>query len=105
MTNDQNKNSQNKGNKNGDNFVKKTSGEANKFFGHTVDTSGKIVKKVSGEGGLVGKAVDSSSNILKGASGKANDIVGKTSETPSKFYNNVKGHRKKDDKNDKQDEE
>ncbi|WP_245833024.1 hypothetical protein [Oceanobacillus timonensis] len=88
MTNDKNQ----KG-KDDDNIIKKTSQEANKFFDHTVDTSGKIIKSISGEGGLVGKATDASGNILKGAAGKANDIIEKTSEAPGNLYKSVKGRK------------
>lgn len=95
MTDDKNKQ-----NKHDDNLIKKTSKEANDLFGHAVDSSGKIIKSVSGEGGVVGKATDASGNILKGTAGKANDIIGKTSEAPGKMYRNVTGRGKKtNDKN------
>lgn len=81
-----------------DNLFKKTSQEANDFFGHTVDTSGKIVKSISGEGGLVGKATDSSGRILKGVSGSANDIIGKTSEVPGKLFRNTSRRGEKKNK-------
>ncbi|MDY0404478.1 hypothetical protein P5G51_002785 [Virgibacillus sp. 179-BFC.A HS] len=87
--------SNDKGNgKHDDNLVKKTSKEATDLFGNVVDTSGKIVKSVSGEGGLVGKVTDASGRVLKGAAQKANDVVGKTSEAPGKIYRNAKGHLK-----------
>lgn len=46
-------------------LIKGVANEANDFVHNTVDTSGKIVKSVSGEGGLVGKTVDSSGRIVK----------------------------------------
>ncbi|UOQ91727.1 hypothetical protein MUO14_14390 [Halobacillus shinanisalinarum] len=82
--------SEERNNRKDDNLFKKTSQEATDLFGHTVDTSGKIIKSVSGEGGLVGKTVDSSGRILKGTAGKANDAIGKTSEAPGKFYKGAK---------------
>ncbi|MBY7144636.1 hypothetical protein KFZ56_16570 [Virgibacillus sp. NKC19-3] len=102
-------NDKHEGDREDDNLVKKTSKEVNDLFGHTVDTSGKIVKSISGEGGLVGKATDASGRILKGTAGKANDIIGKTSEAPGKFYrsatrrHNQKDHKEQDhnDKSDK----
>lgn len=87
--------------KNG-NFIKSTSKEVNDFFGHTVDSAGRIIKTVSGEGGLVGKATDASGRILKGAAGKANDVIGKTSEVPGNFYKKARGtgnRNKHDDEN------
>ncbi|MFD2209674.1 hypothetical protein ACFSMW_08115 [Virgibacillus halophilus] len=53
-----------------------------------------MVKSVSGEGGLVGKAADASGRVLKGTAKKANEVIGKTSEAPGKFYRNAKGHFK-----------
>jgi hypothetical protein len=90
-------------NKRNDNFVKKTSGEVNNLVGHTIDSAGNIVKNISGEGGLVGKATDTSGKILKGTSNKVNDVIGKTSKAPGKLYKNVSGHWKK--KHDQHDDE
>ncbi|WP_059104744.1 hypothetical protein [Shouchella shacheensis] len=83
--------------KNG-NFVKNTSQEATDLFGNTVDSAGRIIKSVSGEGGLVGKATDSSGKILKGTVGTTNKVVGKASEAPGKFYRNIRGQNDKNDK-------
>ncbi|WP_244445089.1 hypothetical protein [Oceanobacillus jeddahense] len=94
-------NDKNERNKKDDNLIKKTSKEVNDLFGHTVDTSGKIIKSISGEGGLVGKATDASGKILKGTAGKANDIIGKTSEVPGKLYKSTTDHGNKKDKNKK----
>jgi len=94
-------NENNNQNKRDDNLIKKTSSEANDFFGNTVDTSGKIIKSISGEGGLVGKATDASGRILKGTAGKANEFIGKTSEAPGKFYRSATNwsKRNKSDQN------
>ncbi|MEW9674893.1 hypothetical protein ABRT01_01665 [Lentibacillus sp. L22] len=78
-----------------DNFIKSTSKEATDLFGNTVDSAGRIIKTVSGEGGLVGKATDASGRILKGAAGKANDVIGKTSEAPGKLYKKARGNHEK----------
>ncbi|QQK80146.1 hypothetical protein HUG20_09770 [Salicibibacter cibi] len=83
-----------------DNFVKKTSKEATDLFGNTVDSAGRVIKSVSGEGGLVGKATDSSGKILKGTANKANDAIGKTSEAPGKFYRKARGRTDKKSKHD-----
>jgi hypothetical protein len=82
-------------NKKDDNFIKKTSGEVNNVVGHTIDSAGNIVKNISGEGGLVGKATDTSGKILKGTANKLNDAIGKTSEAPGKFYKTASGHWKR----------
>ncbi len=86
-------------NKKKDNFIKSTSKEATDLFDHTVDSAGNIIKNVSGEGGLVGKATDASGRILKGAAGKANDVIGKTSEAPGKLYRKARknNHNQKDE--------
>jgi hypothetical protein len=68
--------------------VKNTTNEANEVVHKTVDTANKIVKSVSGEGGLVGKAADASSNVIKNTSSLGNNVIGKTAETSSKV---VKG--------------
>ncbi|WP_163528342.1 hypothetical protein [Halobacillus ihumii] len=91
-------------NKTDDNLVKKTSNEAKDLFGHTVDTSGKIVKSISGEGGLIGKTVDSSGRILKGTADKANDVIGKTSEAPGKLYRGAKSRLSKKENNEEKEE-
>ncbi|MBP1940844.1 hypothetical protein J2Z26_000563 [Bacillus luteolus] len=66
----------------------------------TVDSANKIVKTVSGEGGLVGKAADTASNVLKNTSSFGNDVVGKTVDTSSKVIkgttSKVFGNKKKD---------
>lgn len=86
-----------------DNFIKSTSKEATDLFDHTVDSAGNIIKNISGEGGLVGKATDASGRILKGSAGKANDVIGKTSEAPGNLYrkarkNHKKNHKDEEDK-------
>ncbi|QQK76254.1 hypothetical protein HUG15_12270 [Salicibibacter cibarius] len=81
-----------------DNFVKKTSKEATDLFGNTVDSAGRVIKSVSGEGGLVGKATDSSGKILKGTANKANDAIGKTSEAPGKLYRKARERTGKNSK-------
>ncbi|MGJ9385435.1 hypothetical protein [Salipaludibacillus sp. CF4.18] len=91
MTNEKN----NRNRKENDNFVKKTSQETTDLFGNTVDSAGRIIKSVSGEGGLVGKTTDASGRILKGTAGKANNVVGKTSEAPGKMYRSVTNRGKK----------
>ncbi|GAK02983.1 hypothetical protein JCM19037_1258 [Geomicrobium sp. JCM 19037] len=80
-----------------DNFVKNTSREVTDAFGNTVDSAGRIVKSVSGEGGLVGKATDTSGRILKGTAGKANQMIGKSSEAPGNLYRKARGTRKKNE--------
>lgn len=77
-------------NKKDDGFVKGVSKEANDFIHNTVDTSGKIIKSVTGEGGLIGKTVDSSGNIVKKASEKGSDVVGKTVDNSSKAFKSIK---------------
>ncbi|MCP3031561.1 hypothetical protein LF817_09385 [Halobacillus sp. A1] len=76
--------------KNEDGFVKGVSKEAKNVVDHTVDTSGKIIKSVTGEGGLVGKTVDSSGNIIKKASEKGSDVIGKTVDNSSKAFKSIK---------------
>ncbi|ASN03813.1 hypothetical protein [Virgibacillus necropolis] len=91
--------------KKNDNLVKRTSQEATDFFGHTVDTTGKIGKSISGEGGLVGKAFDSSGRILKGTAGTANNIIGKSSDLPGKYYRkatNREGNKRNKKQNDEE---
>lgn len=73
-----------------DGFVKGVSKEANDFIHTTVDTSGKIIKSVTGEGGLIGKTVDSSGNIVKKASDKGSDAIGKTVDHSSKTFKSIK---------------
>ncbi|GEN53179.1 hypothetical protein [Halobacillus faecis] len=73
-----------------DGFVKGVSKEANDFIHNTVDTSGKIIKSITGEGGLIGKTVDSSGNIVKKASEKGSDVIGKTVDNSSKAFKSIK---------------
>lgn len=100
MNDEKNKHHQNQQNKKEDNFIKNTAKEATDLFDHTVDSAGNIIKNVSGEGGLVGKATDASGKILKGAAGKANDVIGKTSEAPGNLYRKARKNNKKDSKDD-----
>ncbi|REJ09872.1 hypothetical protein [Halobacillus trueperi] len=81
---------ENDANKNEDGFVKGVSKEANDFIHNTVDTSGKIIKSIAGEGGLIGKTVDSSGNIVKKASEKGSDVIGKTVDNSSKAFKSIK---------------
>ncbi|WP_226665482.1 hypothetical protein [Metabacillus litoralis] len=83
MTNS--KNEQNEG------LIKGVAKEANDFVHNTVDTSGKIVKSISGEGGLVGKTVDSSGRIVKKLSDTGNNAIDQTVETSSKVFKSVTG--------------
>ncbi|MYL50755.1 hypothetical protein GLV98_14770 [Halobacillus litoralis] len=73
-----------------DGFVKGVSKEANDFIHNTVDTSGKIIKSITGEGGLIGKTLDSSGNIVKKASEKGSDVIGKTVDNSSKAFKSIK---------------
>ncbi|MYL69330.1 hypothetical protein GLW00_00625 [Halobacillus litoralis] len=73
-----------------DGFVKGVSKEANDFIHNTVDASGKIIKSITGEGGLIGKTVDSSGNIVKKASEKGSDVIGKTVDNSSKAFKSIK---------------
>jgi hypothetical protein len=73
-----------------DGFIKGVSKEANDFVHNTVDTSGKILKSITGEGGLIGKTIDSSGNIVKKASEKGSEAIGKTVDTSSKAFKNIK---------------
>ncbi|MFE8699863.1 hypothetical protein ACFYKX_04420 [Cytobacillus sp. FJAT-54145] len=86
-------------NRKSENIFKNTSNQANELVHKTVDSANKIVKTVSGEGGLVGKAADASSNVLKNTSSFGNEIVGKTVDTSSKVIkgagNKVFGNKKK----------
>ncbi|MCA1031581.1 hypothetical protein LCL95_11150 [Bacillus timonensis] len=70
--------------KNSENVLKHTSGKANDLVHKTVDTANKVVKSVSGEGGLVGKVTDTSADIIKNTSSFGNDVVGKTVDTTTK---------------------
>ncbi|WP_078548526.1 hypothetical protein [Litchfieldia alkalitelluris] len=72
-----------------ENILKHTSGQANELVHKTVDTANKVVKTVSGEGGLVGKVVDTSSDVLKNTSSFGNDVVGKTVDTTSNVLKGV----------------
>ncbi|WP_406945197.1 hypothetical protein ACJA3J_21175 [Halobacillus sp. SY10] len=81
---------ENEANENKDGFVKGVSKEANDFIHNTVDTSGKIIKSITGEGGLIGKTVDSSGNIVKKASEKGSDVIGKTVDNSSKAFKSIK---------------
>ncbi|UOQ43801.1 hypothetical protein MUN89_18255 [Halobacillus salinarum] len=72
-----------------DGFVKEAAKEANKFVSNTVDTSGKVIKSVTGEGGLIGKTVDSSGKIVKKASEKGTEAIGKTVDTSSKVFKHL----------------
>ncbi|MCA0971968.1 hypothetical protein LCM20_15285 [Halobacillus litoralis] len=71
-------------------LVKGVSKEANNIIHNTVDASGKIVKSISGEGGLVGKTVDSSGKVVKNISDKGNEAIGKTVDASSKTFRNLK---------------
>ncbi|GGF14506.1 hypothetical protein GCM10010954_11410 [Halobacillus andaensis] len=73
-----------------DGFVKGVSKEAKDVVDHTVDTSGKIIKSITGEGGLIGKTIDSSGNIVKKASDKGSDVIGKTVYNSSKAFKSIK---------------
>ncbi|QAS52925.1 hypothetical protein [Halobacillus litoralis] len=77
-------------NKKDDGFIKGISKEANDFIHNTVDTSGKIIKSITGEGGLVGKTVDSSGSIVKKVSEKGSDVIGKTVDNSSKTFKSIK---------------
>lgn len=79
----------NNNNERNDGLIKGISKEANEFVHHTVDTSGKIVKSISGDGGLVGKTVDSSGKIVKKISDTGNNVIGNTVDTSSKVFKNV----------------
>ncbi|MBM7603181.1 hypothetical protein JOC75_001151 [Metabacillus crassostreae] len=70
-------------------LIKGVAKEANDFVHNTVDTSGKIVKSVSGEGGLVGKTVDSSGRIVKKISDTGNNVIGQTVDSSSRVFKNV----------------
>jgi hypothetical protein len=78
--------------------VKSAANEVNEVVHKTVDTANKIVKSVSGEGGLVGKAADASSNVIKNTSSFGNDIIGKTTDKSSQV---IKGAANKLFKNKK----
>ncbi|MCA0984161.1 hypothetical protein LCL89_08910 [Halobacillus yeomjeoni] len=71
-------------------FIKGVSKEANDLIHNTVDTSGKILKSITVEGGLIGKTIDSSGNIVKKASEKGTDAIGKTIDTSSKAFKSIK---------------
>ncbi|QPC47869.1 hypothetical protein [Mangrovibacillus cuniculi] len=79
--------------------MKNTANQANEFVHHTVDSANKVVKTISGEGGLIGKAADVSSNVLKNTSSFGNNVIGKTVDTSSKMVkgatNKVFGDKKK----------
>lgn len=88
------KNNYSKGNdqpdKKEDGFVKGVSKEAKDLVHNTVDTSGKIIKSITGEGGLIGKTIDSSGNIVKKASDKGSKAIDKTVDTSSKAFKSIK---------------
>jgi methyl-accepting chemotaxis protein len=83
------------------NVIKNVTDEANDLVHKTVDTSNKIVKSVSGEGGLVGKTADASSNVVKKVSDTGNDAINKTVDTTSKVTKGITkkifSRKKKDD--------
>ncbi|WP_226582195.1 hypothetical protein [Halobacillus litoralis] len=93
MSNEKNNNyskeNEQSGKKN-DGFIKGVSKEANDFVHNTVDTSGKIIKSITGEGGLIGKTIDSSGNIVKKASEKGSGAIDKTVDTSSKAFKAIK---------------
>lgn len=66
-----------------------------------MDSANNIVKSVSGEGGIVGKAADTSSNVLKNASNIGKGVVDKTVDTSSNAVNKTKsklfGSKKRND--------
>jgi ABC-type transporter Mla subunit MlaD len=74
---------------NKDNIIKSTTDEANDLLHKTVDTSNKIVKSVSGEGGLVGKTADASSRVIKSVSDTSNKAINKTVDSSSKVAKGI----------------
>ncbi|MGI8314783.1 hypothetical protein [Halobacillus mangrovi] len=92
------KGSNSSSNKKEEGFIKGVSKEANDLVHNTVDTSGKIIKSITGEGGLIGKTVDSSGKIVKKASEKGSEAIGKTVDSSSKAFKSLKDktfHKKK----------
>jgi vacuolar-type H+-ATPase subunit H len=76
--------------KQNDNIIKNATDEANDLLHKTVDTSNNIVKSISGEGGLVGKATDASSKVIKNASDSSNKTINKTVDSTSKVAKGIK---------------